>query len=233
MRKLVLGLVGASALAISSAASAVVILPGAPAVGDQSQGTTVFLTTPPQPIASTFVGPITATIGHTGIPTGNFTDAFTFRIGPQAPDPLAGTQIGQGSGSVITSVALADFLGTLDTDLTSVVFNNGVQDFMATLVLRDASGNVCTTRDTAPGGGTCGASESWALNNVPIFSGNIDTLTVQGLSRGNGSYGGNLTFTPNGAVPEPATWAMMILGFAGIGFQLRRKRSSSSIAQFA
>src|SRR5690348_16300001 len=43
MRKLVLGLVGASALAISSAASAVVILPGAPAVGDQSQGTTVFL----------------------------------------------------------------------------------------------------------------------------------------------------------------------------------------------
>src|SRR5690348_17115690 len=61
MRKLVLGLVGASALAISSAASAVVILPGAPAVGDQSQGTTVFLTTPPQPIASTFVGPITAT----------------------------------------------------------------------------------------------------------------------------------------------------------------------------
>ncbi len=27
-----------------------------------------------------------------------------------------------------------------------------------------------------------------------------------------------------GAVPEPATWAMMLLGFAGIGVSLRRRR---------
>jgi hypothetical protein len=27
-----------------------------------------------------------------------------------------------------------------------------------------------------------------------------------------------------GAVPEPATWAMMLLGFGGIGFSLRRRR---------
>jgi PEP-CTERM motif len=27
------------------------------------------------------------------------------------------------------------------------------------------------------------------------------------------------------AVPEPATWAMMLIGFGGIGFQMRRKRS--------
>jgi hypothetical protein len=208
MRKLVLGLLGASALAISSAASAVVIMPGAPAVGDQTQGTTVFATTP-LVIAPTYTGPISATIGHTGIPTGDFTDVFTFRIGPGTPDPLAGTQIGSGSGSVITSVALADFLGTLDTDITSVVFNNGVTDFFASLVLRDANGVTCTTRDTDPAVGTCG------------------------VSRGNGSYGGNLTFTPNSAVPEPATWAMMLLGFAGIGFQLRRKRSNATLAQFA
>jgi hypothetical protein len=230
MRKLVLGLLGASALAMSSAASAVVIMPGAPL--PPNDPSTVFVTTP-NPVLPTFIGPISATIGHTGIAAGDFTDQFVFRIGPQAPDPLAGTNIGSGSGSVITSVALADFLGALDTDITSVVFNNGVSDFMATLVLRDATGAVCTTRDTAPGGGTCGASESWALNNVPIFSGNLDTLTVSGLSRGQGSYGGNLTFTPRGAVPEPATWAMMILGFAGIGWQLRRKRSSSALAQFA
>jgi hypothetical protein len=229
MRKLVLGLLGASALAISSAASAVVILPGAPAVGDQSQGPTVFITSP-NPVPSNFVGPISATIGHTGIPTGDFTDVFTFRIGPIAPDPLAGTNIGSGSGSVTTSVAIADFLGNLDTDLTSVVFNNGVSDFMASLVLRDSTGAVCTVRG---GPLDCGISEQFALTGVPIFSGNIDTLTVTGTSRGNGHYGGDLTFTPNSAVPEPATWAMMLLGFAGIGWQLRRKRSNAALAQFA
>ena len=35
-------------------------------------------------------------------------------------------------------------------------------------------------------------------------------------------------YTVAGAVPEPATWAMMLLGFAGVGFiAYRRKRSSS------
>jgi hypothetical protein len=29
-------------------------------------------------------------------------------------------------------------------------------------------------------------------------------------------------------VPEPATWAMMILGFGAIGFQMRRKRVSNT-----
>lgn len=30
------------------------------------------------------------------------------------------------------------------------------------------------------------------------------------------------------AVPEPATWAMMLLGFGAIGFQLRRRRNSGA-----
>ena len=231
MRKLVLGLLGASALAISSAASAVVIMPGAPS--PPNDPSTSFITSP-LVITPSYLGPITATIGHTGIPTGSFTDQFVFRIGPGSPDPLAGTLIGTGSGGVETTVSLAGFLGSLDTDLTSVVFNNGVSDFVASLVLRDASGAVCTTRSTSAADGTCGASEHWAIDTgVPIFSGNVNTLTVSGLSRGNGHYGGDLSFTPNSAVPEPATWAMMLLGFAGIGFQLRRKRSNATLAQFA
>jgi len=34
-------------------------------------------------------------------------------------------------------------------------------------------------------------------------------------------------------VPEPATWAMMLVGFAGIGYSMRRKRSSNWIRQAA
>jgi len=36
-----------------------------------------------------------------------------------------------------------------------------------------------------------------------------------------------------GAVPEPATWALMLLGFGGIGFVMRRKRTPSPIPQLA
>lgn len=35
---------------------------------------------------------------------------------------------------------------------------------------------------------------------------------------------------PGGAVPEPATWAMMITGFAGAGAMLRRRRTASALA---
>jgi PEP-CTERM motif len=41
----------------------------------------------------------------------------------------------------------------------------------------------------------------------------------------------NLSFTINSGVPEPSTWAMMILGFAGIGFMAyRRSRKDQGLA---
>lgn len=36
-----------------------------------------------------------------------------------------------------------------------------------------------------------------------------------------------------GAVPEPSTWAMMILGFCGLGFMAYRKKQSGSAFRFA
>jgi len=47
----------------------------------------------------------------------------------------------------------------------------------------------------------------------------------------NGKAGGLLTFNsgfvgvPNAVVPEPAAWAMLILGFGGAGAMLRRRRT--------
>jgi hypothetical protein len=57
------------------------------------------------------------------------------------------------------------------------------------------------------------------------------TGTVRiGSSRGTGSAseiffsGGN--FAPNGVVPEPATWAMLIAGFGMVGTAMRRRRTA-------
>jgi hypothetical protein len=49
-----------------------------------------------------------------------------------------------------------------------------------------------------------------------------------------GSGPGSLNFTAfesiTVSVPEPATWAMMLLGFAGLGFALRHSRRKASFA---
>jgi len=229
MRKLVLSVLGASSIALASAAQAVVIVPGAPVVGDQSQGPTSFLVSPANAGDPSYVGQINATIGHSGIAEGAFTDVFQFTI----------PQTGLGSGSITTSVSFADYLGDTDLDITSVVVNGLVAfQSLATAFGDPANGNPgagfpsqpCTAED-APGT-TCGANEAFFRNDVPITANVQNTITVTGFSRGGGSYGGNLTFTP-AAVPEPATWAMMLIGFAGIGWQLRRKRSGATLAQLA
>lgn len=49
------------------------------------------------------------------------------------------------------------------------------------------------------------------------------TLAVRDLSVTNGGLNTPITGTIR-AVPEPATWGMMLLGFAGIGFAMRRRR---------
>jgi hypothetical protein len=41
---------------------------------------------------------------------------------------------------------------------------------------------------------------------------------------GDGAFSGTLTFAAQSAVPEPATWGMMLLGFGAVGFSVRRKR---------
>jgi hypothetical protein len=43
------------------------------------------------------------------------------------------------------------------------------------------------------------------------------------------AYVGNVTYSIE-AVPEPSTWAMMILGFAGVGYMAYRRRKTAERA---
>jgi hypothetical protein len=40
-------------------------------------------------------------------------------------------------------------------------------------------------------------------------------------------FSGSITAS---AVPEPSTWAMMLLGFAGLGFAFRQSRRKAAVA---
>jgi PEP-CTERM motif len=46
-------------------------------------------------------------------------------------------------------------------------------------------------------------------------------LNLSGTGGGSAGYGGTLSVA---AVPEPSTWAMMILGFVGVGFMAYRRK---------
>jgi hypothetical protein len=48
------------------------------------------------------------------------------------------------------------------------------------------------------------------------------------LGDGRCTFGCGGVINPNAVVPEPATWAMMILGFGGVGAILRRKRAQDN-----
>jgi hypothetical protein len=51
------------------------------------------------------------------------------------------------------------------------------------------------------------------------------------LTRSTSDAGSNVTFTlVRGTVPEPSTWAMMLLGFAGLGFAGYRKMKQAALA---
>ena len=68
----------------------------------------------------------------------------------------------------------------------------------------------------------------WLIN---VGSTPIHTLT---LTNGQGSSNAQIFgtgYTP--PVPEPATWAMMLLGFGGIGVAMRRRRKAAPLAQIA
>lgn len=56
----------------------------------------------------------------------------------------------------------------------------------------------------------------------------IDAPTL-GIRGGSATGIPTLGGGPNGAIPEPTTWALMILGFGGAGAMLRRRHEKSSV----
>ena len=115
-------------------------------------------------------------------------------------------QNGLGSGGLTTTTSLLN--RSTNLDITSVDINGT----MATLT-KDAQGFV----------------ESASLIGLNLVAGATNILTVTGVARGNGSYGGDITFSPT-AVPEAATWAMMLIGFGAMGVALRYRRRTTKVS---
>lgn len=69
---------------------------------------------------------------------------------------------------------------------------------------------------------------------VDISGGLFDSITITSTDHGFAAIKQVSIEDVDNAVPEPATWAMMLLGFGGIGMAMRRRRSKeNSLLQIA
>lgn len=118
------------------------------------------------------------------------------------------------------------------SDISSVFTgtNSATNIDFTTVTLNGVSFNTLST----------GVQEFRNLLNQALIAGGVNTLFVSGnvgVSGGtipaDASFSGNLSFANNvAAVPEPATWGMMVLGFGMIG-AAARKRSVKTAVKFA
>jgi hypothetical protein len=100
-------------------------------------------------------------------------------------------------------------------------------------IYTDALGNIISwTVDVT--GGTAGLYRDIRTDTDPDTSGGSGHDTGEIGANGNYSFG--FSFYAPGvwtevapAVPEPSTWAMMLLGFAGIGFMAYHRKSKSAL----
>ena len=79
---------------------------------------------------------------------------------------------------------------------------------------------------------TLAANAPYTLDTLN-FTTTGGNLTFSDMSGGNNNIGNildNVTLSTVAAIPEPATWAMMLLGFAGLGFAFRQSRRKVSFA---
>jgi len=126
-------------------------------------------------------------------------------------------------GSIPSATAFHFSVGSLSFNLNNdplaaIQYKNGKFNGFAANELFTFGGN---QYDLLISGGT------WQIYLAPGGNTDLSTTFVSGyFNIGDNQLTGKTPFTPQvAAVPEPATWAMMILGFVGVGFMAYRRRN--------
>jgi hypothetical protein len=176
--------------------------------------------------------------------SGYFTTDFNAEIANSTITPHA-TVVSTGAESEYDyytfTVATAGSTGLFDIDHAW----GSNQSFDSFLALMDMSGNILAVNDDdGIDPGTISGLDSILGYNF-TSAGTYAIRVGRCCSNGqgdfvgypyNGSYQLHVSLQSPGitaAVPEPATWAMMLLGFGGIGMAMRRRGSSQKLMQIA
>jgi len=120
----------------------------------------------------------------------------------------------------ITQTDLTSFNGSLLSSFTSNLLFGSAQSVTMATLLNPANGLFTGSPLASATFNAIGTSQSSNAVNVPgLFSETVRYDLTFGA--GAGAFNDTVNIA---AVPEPATWAMMLLGFAGIGVATRRRR---------
>jgi hypothetical protein len=84
------------------------------------------------------------------------------------------------------------------------------------------TGSLLDLGTTGTSAATSMATWNWSFENDPIATSNSAYAGFSALADGGIALADNFTIPSD--VPEPSTWAMMILGFCGLGFMVYRQK---------
>ena len=141
-----------------------------------------------------------AALGHSSI-VGAFSDVYTF-----------------------TTVGIADITADASSNATLITGGYSIGEIIGFSAWIDATPLSLSTTSTILGPGI--SQQVQQLLTLPPLSlaAGIHTLTISGTNTtlGTASYSGNIFATH---LPEPGSYAMMLVGLGAIGFLARRRRS--------
>jgi PEP-CTERM motif-containing protein len=109
-------------------------------------------------------------------------------------------------------------------------FSNDQTGSYTFALITSTPGATVTLEQLLTGGGATvmqqvtGSSNALTLNTGTLTAGaTYRFLYTFNAGSGGGTVSGNASFLQS-PVPEPATWAMMLIGFGGMGVAMRRRR---------
>jgi hypothetical protein len=177
-----------------------------------------------------FGRPDTTTYGEvfTAPTTAELTSFSLFLNSTAVGNIIGGIGVWNGSGvsSVLytSSLVASALTNTFSPDVAVVAG----QEYVAFLSVNGVAGPTAGT--TMPGGTHVAGLNGFTFNNSECCGGSGTYANQSWSGTGVFSLDAEFSATFSPAVPEPSTWAMMILGFAGIGFLAYRRRKDSTMA---
>jgi hypothetical protein len=149
---------------------------------------------------------VTSAVSHASTITQRYTFSFSFSSDPGAPfNPWSG------SFTLTYDPSVFGVTGPLDAFSSNLPASYGTFVWTNQTGFGLAIGDDCSTIN-------CHAGANQAFFGVAT-DGSVEAVYTVGNNMGFDTQSGNVT-----AVPEPSTWAMMILGFAGVGFVAYRRK---------
>jgi hypothetical protein len=157
------------------------------------------------------------------------TGAISVVIGDDGLSNVGGSSSSQGTSTHSFDAGTGVFTDTFDFNLPTGAVGSSVTS-------SDTANHLVFTGFTFNGvsgmiGPTPAGLPSAGITSQFVTEGKTQELIVSGTGGGAASFGGTVNFSPAIAgVPEPASWALMIIGFGSAGAMLRKRRSMLTAA---